>query len=96
MNEKRQGSDEMIERRSATTGNSTTANVTENPLARYSAEELSSLASNFAKEHEMEDIAEDIRKGAFLAQTPAQWETMEGLSDDERGALRDEVEHSAF
>ena len=96
INEKRaEGSDEHIERRSESNNSTSNTAKAENPLARDSANELTNAASQFAKEHQLEHLADDIRKGAFLAQNPSGWNTMDvGLTEDERDALRDEVEHS--
>jgi hypothetical protein len=93
-NEKK-SQDQQIERRSSAGETQMTAAKVENPLAGYSPEDLTRLAENFAKEHQLEHIRDDLRKGAFLAQNPTIWETMDiGLTEEERQALRDEVEHS--
>lgn len=91
-NEKRT-SQELIERHSSDNGTAL-GTQTENPLAKYSTEELTKFADTFAKDTGLEHISDDIRKGAFLGQNPSAWETMNiGLTEDEREALRDEVEH---
>lgn len=41
----------------------------------------------------MVDIADLLKRGALVAQDPANFDTVEGLHDDEREALRNEVLH---
>ncbi|EWC43710.1 hypothetical protein DRE_07462 [Drechslerella stenobrocha 248] len=64
-----------------------------NPLTGISRESLFASVDRFAGENSLEDIREDLRKGALIAQDPGNYEKIPELSDEERQALRDEVEH---
>ncbi|KAI9736988.1 MAG: hypothetical protein M1834_000577 [Cirrosporium novae-zelandiae] len=64
-----------------------------NPLAGIPRDRLMADVENFAQEHGMVDIVEDIRKGALVAQDPVKFETVEGLTDEEKQSIRDEVLH---
>lgn len=47
----------------------------------------------FAHEYSLQDIAPLLKKGALVAQNPGEFENVEGLEEDEKEALRDEVIH---
>ena len=47
----------------------------------------------FAKEKGMTDIIDLLKRGALVAQDPSTFETVEGLTPDERTALEEEVTH---
>lgn len=64
-----------------------------NPLAGIPYERLMSNVDEFAQTHGLTDIATELRQGALVAQDPANFETVEGLSDSDKEALRDEVIH---
>lgn len=92
VNEKKAaGTDEHFERSSDRTSDIV---PTENPLVRYTSQELITLAERFATEHELTHISDDLRKGALLAQNPDGYDNYD-LSPDERTAVVDEIEHSA-
>lgn len=48
---------------------------------------------NFANDHQLHEITPLLKKGALVAQNPAEFETVEGLDDSEKEALRNEVVH---
>lgn len=64
-----------------------------NPLAGLSKAELFHRVDSFARTNGLEDIQDDLRKGALVAQNPGEYENIEEINDEERGVLRDEVEH---
>lgn len=67
------GTEEQLERAGSTSSHSdqvTHVSPVDNPLARYTTEELVALADQFTKEHNLTHISDDIRKGALLAQNP--------------------------
>ncbi|TKA76777.1 hypothetical protein B0A49_05567 [Cryomyces minteri] len=64
-----------------------------NPLAGVPREKLLADVEEFARTHELEDITGLLQKGALVAQDPAEFETVEGLTDQERDSLRNEVIH---
>ena len=47
----------------------------------------------FAEQHQLQEITPLLRKGALVAQNPAEFETVEGLDDAEKEHLRNEVVH---
>ncbi|KAF3223837.1 hypothetical protein TWF679_000272 [Orbilia oligospora] len=64
-----------------------------NPLAGLSREALFADVDRFATENDLEDINDDLRKGALVAQDPGNYEQVVELDDAERQALKDEAEH---
>lgn len=67
----------------------------ENPLAGLGREQVARLADEFCVQHGFTDD-EDIRVfrlGAAIAGNNFQWDTIDGLRDDEKEALRMEVDH---
>ena len=58
-----------------------------------SPEELNRDVEQFAKDNELIDIVDLLRKGAFVAKDPPAFESVEGLTDDEKTAIRNEVLH---
>lgn len=67
----------------------------ENPLAGFSREQVTRLAEDFCAKHGFTDD-EDLRVfrlGAAIAGNDFQWDTIDGLRDDEKVALRTEVDH---
>lgn len=47
----------------------------------------------FAEKYALSDIKSLLRKGALIAQDPANFENVEGLEEVERDAIRNEVLH---
>lgn len=67
----------------------------ENPLGGFSREQVVRLAEEFCAKHGFTDD-EDLRVfrlGAAIAGNDFQWDTIDGLRDDEKDALRTEVDH---
>jgi hypothetical protein len=67
MNEKQATEEERLERRGSGPSDAAVTSAVENPLARYSNEELAGIADQFAKENGLEHLGDDLRKGALLA-----------------------------
>ena len=67
----------------------------ENPLAGFSREQVTRLAEEFCAKHGFTND-EDLRVfrlGAAIAGNDFQWDTIDGLRDNEKEALRIEVDH---
>lgn len=64
-----------------------------NPLTRFSREELLADADRFAHDNGLSDEIDLIRRGALVAQNPADYEDMPELSKDEKEALTYEINH---
>ncbi|EEQ27911.1 sugar transporter [Microsporum canis CBS 113480] len=65
----------------------------QNPLADIPKRRLLSDVDEFATRYGMEDSLPLLRKGALIARDPANFETVEGLTEDERECIRREVTH---
>lgn len=74
--------------------NNTSAKI-KNPLAGLSRDALMRDVEDFANEHQLHDITRLLNKGALVAQTPAEFESVEGLDESEKEALRNEVVHKS-
>ena len=48
---------------------------------------------NFAAKYELHDILPDLRKGALAAQSPALFDTIPELNEEDKEVLRHEIEH---
>jgi len=64
-----------------------------NPLAGITYEELMLDVEMFAQEKGLEDKTDLIKRGALVAQDPANFENMTLLEEEEKAALRWESEH---
>ncbi|KAK4574529.1 hypothetical protein LTR86_001370 [Recurvomyces mirabilis] len=64
-----------------------------NPLAGIRQDVLLRDVEEFAAMYDLSDITPLLKKGALVAQNPADFENVEGLDDTERDVLRDEVVH---
>jgi hypothetical protein len=64
-----------------------------NPLAHVSHEQLVQDVERFAKDHDMVDLTPMLVKGAFVAKDPPAFESVEGLTEVEKEAIRNEVLH---
>lgn len=64
-----------------------------NPLADVSPEQLRIDVEKFAKEHQLTEMTPLLIKGALVAKDPPAFESIEGLTEDERIAIRNEVLH---
>lgn len=63
------------------------------PLSGIPHEELMEMGAVYARENDMEDLQEEFRKGALLAQDPEAFDTLPLLTDDDKYYLRREVTH---
>lgn len=64
-----------------------------NPLAGIPREMLERQVEGFVRDKSLEDISDDLRRGAILAQNPAEFETLDVLTEEERDAVRYEITH---
>lgn len=64
-----------------------------NPLADISYNDLMHDVEMFAEEKGLHDKVEIIKRGALVAQNPANFENIDVLEIDEKEALRFESEH---
>lgn len=64
-----------------------------NPLADIPCDVLMREVEDFAREKDIEDLTEMLKKGALVAQDPAHFEQIETLDDAERAALLKESQH---
>ena len=64
-----------------------------NPLLGIPRPQLMADVEAFAEEKGMTDIIDLLKRGALVAQDPSTFETVEGLTPDERTALEEEVTH---
>lgn len=65
-----------------------------NPLRGIPKAELLEQVTTYQKAHGLpDDILPLLHKGALVAQNPALFETIEGLDDSEKQALREEITH---
>ncbi|KAL2008003.1 hypothetical protein VTN00DRAFT_7985 [Thermoascus crustaceus] len=64
-----------------------------NPLADLSQSQVLRDVTNFANEYQLNDILPLLKKGALVARDPASFESVEGLTENESNAIRDEVLH---
>lgn len=71
----------------------TTVSRVSNPLADVPLDVLMQDVEDFAREKELTDVTDLLKKGARIAQDPTNYEQIETLDQTERDALRFEVEH---
>ncbi|EOD52051.1 putative sugar transporter protein [Neofusicoccum parvum UCRNP2] len=64
-----------------------------NPLADIPYETLMRDVEEFAQEKGLEDMTENLKKGALVAQNPTRWQEIEGLDSEELTYLQQEHEH---
>lgn len=65
-----------------------------NPLRGIPRDQLLADVESFHRTKGLpEDVLPLLRKGALVAQSPADFETIEGLDEDDRRVLREEVTH---
>ncbi|CAF9916300.1 MAG: hypothetical protein HETSPECPRED_002817 [Heterodermia speciosa] len=65
----------------------------ENPLAHLTPEQLQRDVRAFARSKGLEDHLDLLKKGAQIAKDPRYFETIPGVTDEEKQALRDEKSH---
>ena len=71
-----------------------TQNVTgeiKNPLVGISRHDLMTDVEKFATRNDMEEQIELLKKGALIAQNPADFENMEELTGEDKQGLREEI-----
>lgn len=71
----------------------TEATILRNPLAGMTQEELFADVSIFAKDKGLEDIEDELRRGAVIAQDGKNFERMTDLSEVDKTVLRREKTH---
>lgn len=64
-----------------------------NPLADLSKRQLQRDVEEFANEFQLTHLLPQLQKGALVARDPANFESVEGLTDEESTAIADEVLH---
>lgn len=70
-----------------------TCRRTKNPLAHIPHDQLIRDIENFAKDHDLVDLPPMLVKGARVAKDPPAFESVEGLTEAEKEAIRNEVLH---
>ena len=68
-------------------------NRIKNPLAGIPKSLLLAQVTEFAKQNDLIEIEPLLHKGALVAQNPAEFDHVEGLTDGEALALKDEIIH---
>ena len=64
-----------------------------NPLAHVPQEQLIRDVEKFAKDFDLVDLTPELVKGALVAKNPPAFESVEGLTEGEKEAIRNEVLH---
>lgn len=64
-----------------------------NPLTGVPFETLMRDVEDFAREHDLEDIVDHLKKGALVAQSPHGFDNIEMLVEEDREHLRFEKQH---
>ena len=64
-----------------------------NPLAGIPKDQLLQDVEQYAQEHDLNDILPLLKKGALVAQSPGDMETIPELDEEDRRVLRAEVTH---
>jgi hypothetical protein len=72
---------------------SNSENRIKNPLADIPKAKLLRDVEEFANQNKLGHIVTDLQKGALIAQDPTNFESVEGLQEDEANAIRNEVLH---
>lgn len=80
--------DDYVRTKSGVDGN-TEARLA-NPLHGLSRSDIIADANRFATEADLDDIREELQKGALVAADPHKFESIEGLSPSEKDSLRKE------
>lgn len=77
----------------STFANNQSCNSIRNPFFGISKHQLLHDAEVFATRHGLADETLNFQKGALAAQNPTTFDTVEELTEDDRTALRNEVDH---
>ncbi|KAM0546743.1 hypothetical protein ACHAPJ_010671 [Fusarium lateritium] len=91
-----QGRDDVIEKNRKASIASMTHNDTgeiKNPLVGIPKDQLLNDVEAYAQQHDLNDALPHLRKGALVAQRPAEFESIEELNEYDREALRTERDH---
>ncbi|KZS98381.1 proton myo-inositol cotransporter [Sistotremastrum niveocremeum HHB9708] len=64
-----------------------------NPLHGKTQEQLVEDAHAFAKQYELQDISDELAKGALVAQDPLAFDSLSQLTDQDKAVLRREITH---
>ena len=64
-----------------------------NPLVGIPKQDLFADVQEFAEKNDLMDQIELLRKGALIAQNPADFENISELDDNDREAIRNEITH---
>lgn len=64
-----------------------------NPLAGIPKAQLLNDVERFARDKDMPEMSDLLKKGALVAQDPASFESIEELDENEKTALRREITH---
>lgn len=64
-----------------------------NPLVGIPKDELFANVQEFAEKGDMVEYVELLRKGALIAQNPADFENIAELDESDREAIRNEITH---
>lgn len=62
-------------------------------MASIPEDQLIRDVERFAKEHDLTDLTDSLRKGALVAKNPPAFENVPGLTEEEKEAIRNEVLH---
>jgi hypothetical protein len=65
----------------------------QNPLAHLSVEEVTHDVTLFAEQYGFQDDLELLTKGALVAKDPVAFESVPGITEEEKHAIRNEVLH---
>jgi hypothetical protein len=65
----------------------------ENPLAGIEKSQLMKNVEDFCQQNNLTDYVDDFRKGALIAQNPADWKSISELTEEERLVLEREKTH---
>jgi hypothetical protein len=85
--------EDAIRKKSVAAMQSNVAGEIRNPLLGIPKEQLMDDVDAFAKKYGMTEQLHLLRKGALVAQNPADFENLAELDDADRQVLRDEVLH---
>lgn len=64
-----------------------------NPLSGIPHDQIMADAAQFAEDHGLGHLKEELQKGALVAQSPTEFESLSQLSEDDKAILRRETTH---
>lgn len=65
----------------------------QNPLSHLSDADLMADVEEFASANDLNDIVDELKKGALVARDPSNFDSMGQLNEEEKAALTNEVTH---